>query len=198
MPLQIAKAAAVLHFSINAQHLAEWDREFKENNEFALVQTLVNLLQKTAFSASTTKDYQDSSHSLTCDLDITTCGIFLYKAPFVRDRAHSRKWLTFTVVCMWMQYIGNFLFCGLLLLIDIKLDSLLLEQWRFLMRNPFSCPWHQEEKDRVSRKSYSPISDSTEGSYPCFSWPDRSANQMSYSNCTLTVTQSHNSNCTSF
>lgn len=44
----------------------------------------------------------------------------------MRDRAHSRKCLTFAVAYMWMQSIGNFLFCSLLPVIDIQLDSLLL------------------------------------------------------------------------
>lgn len=95
-------------------------------NEFALVRTLVNPLQNPAFSAATTKDCQDSSHSLTWDLDITTCGIFVYRAPIVRDRAHPRKCLTFTVAYTGTQCTGNFLFLSLLSLIDTKLGSLLL------------------------------------------------------------------------
>lgn len=64
--------------------------------------------KKKAFSASNTKDYQDTSHSLTCDLDVTACGLFMYRAPFVRDQARSRKCLTFTVAYMWMQSIRIF------------------------------------------------------------------------------------------
>lgn len=110
-PLQRAVA---LHFLRNVQNLTEWKWALKWNNEFALVQTLVNPLQKPAFTASTTKDCQDSSHSLTCDLDIAACGIFVYRAPLVRGRAHSRKCLTLSIACMWMQSIRIFFFCSLL------------------------------------------------------------------------------------
>lgn len=130
----------VLHILRNVQNLTESNWGSKWNNGFAVVQALDNPIQKPAFSAFTTKDRQASSHSLTHDLDIATRGIFVYRAPLVGCRACSRKCLTLSIACMWMQSIGIFHFCSLLFIycwIPFSLDS---------MTSPFSHHWHQEKK----------------------------------------------------